>query len=370
MHHGQVTVFDRRPRLRWTVPAVAGVVIAAAVVGAAGATADSGLPPKTPQELLVALQHPQAHALSGTVSITTDLGLPALPSSMGGSSSGPTALLSGTHTARVWTDGDGRTRVALMGDTDEYDVIRSGTDVWTWSSADNEAGHLTLPARGPGDNPSVPIDPTGMPSTPQEAADLVLSALDPTTAVSTTGASTVAGRAVYELVLTPKQDGTRIGRVVLAVDAETNVPLSVRVYSTESVDPAIDVAFTSVDFSTPDASVFAFTPPPGATVTELDKGSRNGGKDLAGMPQPSVVGQGWTSVLVLPGSPGGGMSAATEDAPDQLAQVLNALPTVSGSWGSGHVLDGALVSVIVADDGRMAVGAVTPKVLEAALAAT
>lgn len=371
MHDGQVTVFDRRPRLRWTVPIVAGAVIAGAVVAASGATADPGLPERSPAELLVALQEAQPTALSGTVSVATDLGLPELPASIGGGASGPTALLTGTHTLRVWTDGGSRSRVDLLGTSDEFDVIRNGSDVWAWSSATSEATHVTLPSEKPTEAFARPIDMTAMPSTPQEAADLVLSALDPTTAVTTTGNSTVAGRPVYELVLTPKQDGTRVGRVAISVDAETSVPLQVRVYSTQSTAPAIDVGFTSVDFATPADSVFAFTPPPGATVTEQDAATKRSGDEagVAAMPEPTVVGEGWTTVAVLPGSPGGADVAAAGDATDQLAMVLETLPKVSGAWGSGRVLDGALVSVIVTDDGRVAVGAVTPKVLEAALAA-
>lgn len=374
MHDGRVTVFDRRPRLRWTVPLAAGAVVAAVVVGAGAATADSGLPERTPAELLVAIQQPTAHALSGTVSATADLGLPDLSLLTGASASGPAALLSGTHTLRVWTDGDARSRVDLLGSSDEFDLIRNGQDLWAWSSGDAEATHVTLPADDAPSPSDVPV-PDGMPSTPQEAADLVLSALDPTTAVTTTGASTVAGRPVYELVLTPKQDGTRIARVVIAVDAETSVPLQVRVFSTTSGDPAIDVGFTSVDFATPDASVFAFTPPPGATVTERDAASFRDGfraKGSAGLSEPTVVGTGWTSVAVLPvgdlGAGDGGATAASGS--DQLTAMMQLLPRVSGPWGTGRLLDGALMSAILTDDGRIAVGAVTPKVLEAALATT
>lgn len=368
-----MTVFDRRPRLRWTVPLAAGAVVAAVVVGAAAATADPGLPARTPAELLVALQQPQTQALSGTVSVTTDLGLPELPTSVTGGAAGPSALLTGTHTLRVWTDGDTRSRVDLLAQSNEYDVIRNGSDVWLWSSADAETTHVTLPAEATASESQPAPGVVSMPSTPQEAADAVLSALDPTTAVTVTGVSVVAGRPAYELVLTPKQEGTRVARVTIAVDAETSVPLAVRVYSTRSSAPAIDIGFTSVGFSTPDAAVFAFAPPPGATVTEHDGTSDRRGdgtsKELTGLPEPTVVGAGWTTVLVLPDATKAPAAGDAADVPDQLAAVVGALPVVSGPWGSGHVLDGSLLSVIVADDGRVAVGAVTPDLLSAALAA-
>ncbi len=51
------------------------------------------------------------------------------------------------------------------------------------------------------------------------------------------------------------------------------------------------------------------------------------------------------------------------------AALLESLPRVSGEWGTGRVLSGTLVSAILTDDGRVAIGAVTPETLGAALAA-
>ena len=48
--------------------------------------------------------------------------------------------------------------------------------------------------------------------------------------------------------------------------------------------------------------------------------------------------------------------------------MLKVLPTVSGAWGSGHLLRGTLFSALLTDDGRVAVGAVAPEALYAALA--
>ena len=49
--------------------------------------------------------------------------------------------------------------------------------------------------------------------------------------------------------------------------------------------------------------------------------------------------------------------------------MLNLLPKVSGTWGSGHLLSGTLFSAVLTDDGRVAIGAVAPAQLYAALAA-
>ena len=49
--------------------------------------------------------------------------------------------------------------------------------------------------------------------------------------------------------------------------------------------------------------------------------------------------------------------------------AVNALPKVSGAWGSGRVLEGTLFSLVLTDNGRVAIGAVAPDALYAALAA-
>ncbi len=142
-----MSIFDRRPRLRWAVPAAAGaLILAGASAGTVIASADAGLPPRTAQELLVDLQDPQTDALSGTVVATADLGLPALPTGMG-SSAELTSLVSGSHTLRVWSDGPDRSRLAMIGTSEETDVVRNGRDVWVWASDGDTVEHYVLPER-------------------------------------------------------------------------------------------------------------------------------------------------------------------------------------------------------------------------------
>ena len=50
--------------------------------------------------------------------------------------------------------------------------------------------------------------------------------------------------------------------------------------------------------------------------------------------------------------------------------MLSAIPEVSGAWGKGRVIDGTLFSAVLTDDGRVAVGAVAPDALFAALSAS
>lgn len=377
-------IFDRRPALRWLAPlALVLVVGGTGGIVAATASADPPLPTKTAEQLLVDLQGATVDGLSGTVVQTADLGLPAIPGA-GGDSSSLSSLISGTHTLRVWYAGDDKARVALLGTLGESDVIRNGTDVWTWSSKDNTAKHLDLsgaPAAEQKDR--TPAETM----TPQAAAAKVLAAVGPTTEVSTSGTATVAGRSAYELVLRPKDSGSLVSAVRIAVDSETSVPLRVQVVGAAD-KTALEVGFTAVDFATPDAAQFAFNPPPGATVTEVkpptaSDSTRNGTtkRDLTPAEKKAaekkaaestrVVGQGWTSVVVskldLTGSaPGEKTSDRAQGG--QLAQMLNSLPKVSGDWGSGRLLAGTAFSAVITDDGRVAVGSVAPEVLYQALA--
>ena len=145
-----MSFFVDHPKSRWILPvAVVGVIGATALTVNQTANADSGLPSRTPAQLLADVRSAKVSSLSGTVVQTSDLGLPELPG-LGGpggpasTSSSLTSLISGTHTWRVWLDGPTRQRLALIGSNGESDVIHDGSDVWMWSSADKSAVHHKL----------------------------------------------------------------------------------------------------------------------------------------------------------------------------------------------------------------------------------
>lgn len=353
---------SRTRLLRWGVPVAAAAAVAVVATGVLTAEADPPLPAKTAAQLLVDLQGAKVDGLSGTVVQDSELGLPALPTSgPGADSTSPLSLLTGSHTLRVWYAGEDRQRLALLGRLGETDLIHNGRDVWMWSSGSNSATHYTLPAGKMGEEPTVPA-----PLTPQQAAEQALAAIDPTTAVSTDGTRSVAGRDAYELVLAPKDTRSLIGQVRLAVDAETSVPLRVELFGRASSDgPAFSVGFTKVSFEVPGAEQFRFSPPPGAKVTE---GSLPAGKPPAGAGPDKAggayrtVGTGWTTVVVVDG-----MSPAA-DPTGSGAAILDQLRRVSGSWGSGRLMTSRLVTVLFTDDGRMIAGSVPPELLYAAAA--
>ena len=397
---GAMSIFESSPALRWAVPAVTAVALVGGGVAVTGlsAIAGDGLPARTAAQLLVDVQQARLDGLSGTVVQKSELGLPDLPiagASSHGSSSDLTSLISGTHTMRVWFAGPDKARMALLGTLGESDVIRNGKDVWVWANKDKTAKHYVLPshdaAARSGATSAVP-SPTDLPTSPQDAAEKALAAITPSTEVTTSGTAIVAGRSAYELVLKPKEATSLVAQVRVAIDGTERVPLRVQVFARSVADPVFEVAFSAVDFARPDAAQFTFTPPPGATVTEgkapIDgaMGSKHGAdKSKTVAPQsnsadmPKVVGNGWGTVVVakMPAPDATGTSgsagttgdkAAADDTVAQLMKFVGLLPKVSGSWGSGHLMAGTVFSVLLTDDGRLVVGAVTPEGLYAALA--
>jgi outer membrane lipoprotein-sorting protein len=362
-----MSIFTSRPALRWGVP----VAVFATVVGGGAAartlaaSADPSLPSRTAAQLLVDLQTARLDAGSGTVVEQADLGLPSLPGLAGNGSSDLSSLVSGSHTIRVWYSGPDKARVALLGTLGESDLITNGHDVWQWDSKTNTATHSVLSADHTAGRPDAgkrpALNPNDLPSTPQAAAAAALAAIDPTTTVTTSGAARVAGRSAYELALQPKDTASLIGRVTVALDSVKHVPLRVQVFPAGSDKPAFQVAFTQVSFSRPDANQFKFTPPPGATVKEQPQDQAKPATpetpDTAA--QPTIVGQGWTSVIVAK-LPAGALQQATPRGDARRSLSVDSLPRVSGSWGSGHLLTSKLFSVLITDDGRVLAGAVHP----------
>jgi outer membrane lipoprotein-sorting protein len=356
-------IFASRPALRVLAPLAVVLVVAGTGLVASTASAEKKLPTRTPQELLVDLQQAKTEGLSGTVVERADLGIPAIPGASGQDDAELTSLVSGTHTLRVRYSAPDKARLAVLGTYSEYDIIRNGKDVWTWSSKDNAATHRTLTADQAGQPGSTP---SGTPRTPEEAANSVLKALEPSTTVTSDSSVEVAGRPAYELVLDPNDSNSLISQARIAIDGDTKLPLRVQVFGTDN-KIVFEVAYTSVDFTRPDDSEFAFNPPPGAKVTEIQPSDqtpsaqdRKQGEEAR--KATAVVGTGWTAVAVTKVD-----DLSNRQSDQQLKAFLDKLQPVHGSWGSGRLLAGTAFSAVWTDDGRLAVGAVRPDLIYQAL---
>ncbi|MEF9884713.1 LolA family protein [Streptomyces sp. P9-A4] len=389
---------ETRKASRFIVPvAVAGV--AAATIGLVPALAASGdpdLPEITAQQLIEKIAASDTQTLSGTFKISTDLGLPSLggltsglTSGLGGgggsASADPseklTQLISGSHTLRVAADGPDRQKLTLIDGSDEYSLIHNGDDVWGYDSKSNEAFH----EKGTGVAGDGAEKGEELPGTPKQLADEVLKAAGDTTSITVDGTAKVAGRDAYQLVIKPKQSGSMVQSVKIAVDAANGTPLKFTLSSVEGGKPVVDAGFTKVDFGKPAASEFTFTAPKGAKVTEgaAEKAAEEAGGEAGGhgkLPEGfeegfpgfgkvfggsgegmNVIGEGWTTIAKLDtGAP----APKTDEAPKEIQGFLDSFgDKVTGKFGSGTVFKTKLVNALLTDDGRVYVGAVTQDAL-------
>jgi outer membrane lipoprotein-sorting protein len=325
------------------------------------------------------------------VKITTGLGLPdlgGLESSLGagamgsgsgsgdGSSADPSAklteLASGTHTLRVAADGPDRQKLSLLENAAEYSLIHNGKDVWGYDSKSNSVFHTTASERDGKQKEELP-------ATPKDLAEEALKAADKTTSVTVEGTAQVAGRDAYRLVIKPKDEGSTVGQITVAVDSKTGLPLKFTLTPASGGSAVVDAGFTQVSFAKPAASTFDFTPPKGAKVEEgdaakapehsersehpgdLGKGSAPElGKD--GPEGLNVIGDGWDSIATFD-TGGQGVPSGSEVGGD-VGGFLDSLgDKVSGKFGEGTVFKTRLINALITDDGKVYVGAVTKDAL-------
>lgn len=384
----------RRKAARYVVP-VAVVGVAAATIGLVPALANSGdpsLPKISAQQLIEKIAKSNVQQLSGTVKISTDLGLPnlgglessltsgAMGRSGGGSSADPTAkltaLATGTHTLRVAADGPARQKLSLLENAAEYSVIHNGKDVWGYDSQSNAVYHSTAP-----DNAAAQKKEQA-PATPDKLTKDALKAVDSTTSVTVQGTAQVAGRDAYRLVIKPKDSGSTVGQITVAVDSRTGLPLKFTLTPSSGGAAVIDAGFTQISFAKPAASTFDFKAPKGAKVTEgkqdkpgkLANGREEGklkgaeksgkpGKDQGNGPHGmKVIGKGWDSIATF--DTGGKGIPSGSKAGGQFGGFLNSLgDKVSGKFGSGTVFKTRLINALITDHGKVYVGAVSKDAL-------
>ncbi|WP_030379779.1 MULTISPECIES: LolA family protein [unclassified Streptomyces] len=395
----------RRRATRYVVP-VAVVGVAAATIGLVPALADSGdphLPKISAQKLLEKIAASDVDQLSGTVKITTDLGLPdlgGLESGLlsgaspqgGGSTADPssklTELASGTHTLRVAVDGPDRHKLSIVEKAAEYSVIHNGDEVWAYDSASNQAYHAEEPGgakdgksgKNGGKHHRAGSDDTSV--TPKDLAEQVLKAADGTTSVTVDGTARVAGRDAYKLLVKPEKSGSTVGAISIAVDARTGLPLKFTLTPSSGGAAVVDAGFTKVSFDRPAASTFDFTPPKGTKVTEEDDAAKQesrrapGGAMGGALPGlgaltstqgARTIGEGWTAIAEFGGdeSMPSDSSHGSDSADDStVSGLLGSFgDKVTGKFGSGTVFSTRLVNALITDDGRVYAGAVTKDAL-------
>lgn len=400
------TTPQRRSFLRspWIVPiAVTSAVAVTLVSQPLFASGDANdLPDLTADQLVTQVIDAKPQAMSGTVVHTARLGLPDMLFTEA-TGADPISLLGGSSTLRLWTDGVDRSRVSLLGTMSEYSVVNDGPEAWTYSSSDDEAVHYSfsdadlarLESMGE-DARAEALKKQGELPTPQEAATEALAKVGEFSTVRVDSQSEVAGRDVYQLIVTPDTEETLVKRIVLSIDGETKIPLRVQTWSTQDdTAPAVEVSFTDVSFAMPSESVFGFSAPASATERDVvvplpeEDGTMQGTNKTHEM--PVVLGTGWESVVefkdldiadLLAKDPSsmtgtGERIIGSEEAQKMLEEFMpensNGMNLELGALydqlttevPEGRLLSTTLLNILATNDGRVLVGAVPAETLRA-----
>jgi outer membrane lipoprotein-sorting protein len=351
-----------------TALAVAATGTAAGVIGlvALALPASAGepppaLPPVSADALVQSVMTSQIPALSGTVSIKENLGLP-IPILPSGGRDGVAA--------RIYTDGTGKARIQLTKQMAETTIVEDGSTTWIWDSADK-----TVRKMPHGDLRSEHA--AEQLADPANAAKDLVSAIQEESTVAVDGTARVAGRAAYQLVLTPKPtEKTLLREIRVAIDSETRLPLRLEVLANGQSDPALRIGFTEFTPGAQDGNLFQFSPPAGAKVTESKPGEQidpKAARDLLTQINPQFVGKGWDTVVVgkvptdLLNKAASGRGNGPQGDLDVTGLLRQFAKQVNGSFGTGWVMSTKVGSVLFTADGRAALGAVPEQVLIAAI---
>ena len=360
---------------RWLVPVTAVAVVAGvAALGPVVADASPDLPGITAQDLLAKVQTAKVDGLSGTVTTSLDLGLPAMPGMVGGEDASQfTDLLTGEHTARVAFAGPDKARVSVLDQMAERVLTTDGKTAWIYDSSRREATKIAVPAH----TQKPQTTPQNQTYDPQAVAKQFLAAIDPSTKVEVTGTESVGRPRCVQAAADPEdgQDHGRLGdaggrleelgpaagdrdaadrqrsggpgRLLLGV-VRRSVREHVRLHPAEagSRSPRRRSPAGQGAEDAPEEARRLQAGHPEAVRRPADH-RRQGLGDRGSRP---------TGRSGLPSGNGA------------LDQLLTNAPTVQGSWGSGKVLTTKMVSALITDDGRVFVGLVTPDALQAAAA--
>jgi outer membrane lipoprotein-sorting protein len=400
---------------RWLPTLIAPALVAGLALAPMAANADVDLPDLSAAELMQFMAT-EPIAFSGTVVKVADMGLPEflkmpkldeatlermaeqMPDGMEdfmpqlAESNQLAELLefaAGTHTVRVYYASPEQVRVQVLDRMSQRDLIRNGNQLWYYDDSQRKALTTTIDTdfeRDPALEAELeakaeqylaewmaqlPFDA----SSPAAVAQAVLAKVEESAEVSVGTDARVAGREAYELIVTPLAAESTIASVSIAIDGENGFPLAARIYAKGQEAAAFEIAFTSISFAAPNASVFDFVPGPDVTVEqfelpempalskaeleakyeefraeypELDTTDLEQLKAmLETQTMSSVVENGWASVLIVE------TEMSTELLDSQYFEGM-VLP-VDG----GRVLTSKLINVLITDDGRVLAGAVS-----------
>lgn len=289
------------PAARWlSVLAVAVVLVGAPVLVRAWPVAQSDV---GASELADAVRASDEVGWSGEVRTQGSVEIPESDSDL----DGVARLLGESSTLRVWWRSGTEYRVDRVRPSGETDVVRTGGMTVRWRYEGNRVSFSPYTALRLPDDPDV---------VPSALARRMLSGLGDDE-LSRMDDRRVAGRAAAGLRVTPADPRSTIARVDLWVDADSGLPLLVRVYADGESSPVLTSEVTEVDLRRPtvretsldiDAGVdfsrgVSLDPDGGGTFGAYEPPDRLGGlerregQDLGGV---GFYGRGPTTLAALP----------------------------------------------------------------------
>lgn len=333
-------------RVLYSIPVIIGSsALAVALIAPQIATAQSpDLSPVTTTQLVSWISNSHPVPLSGTVTGVTSFPIP----SVSALSTSPSASLSGSSsgTYNVWANGKGSFRIQSVTTSGETDLYVNPGSVWLWDSSKLTATKESIANYG---SMGVMSSPN-----PQIAASSIVSKLSRQATLSVSGTTVVAGRPAYTLSISPNAPDSLIGSINISVDAATHVADQIQVIPKGSNSPAASLGFNTLSFSAQPASIFSFSPPPGAKVVVPNNSQTSGGTQMTGstatQSKPQIVGTGFDAVVV---------AHIPSKALSSYGALLKVLPQVSTSQGPAYEYSNPIFQALILRNGTIVAGSVS-----------
>jgi outer membrane lipoprotein-sorting protein len=281
-----VSNFLRRlplPRLLLLCGVTLAVGIGAAALAVGLGTGPTPPPKPLAQAVHDALSAPAVAGVSARIQLTDHLIEGSSLESQGGGgggsgSSGASSPLLEGASGRLWISNEGLIRVELQAEQGDTEIFYDGHTVTLYDAASNSLYRYTPPRAQEEDNSGKDAHKIPTVAEIQEAIVRIMRHANLSSAVPTD----VAGQPAYSVRISPSHDGGLIGGAELAWDAVHGAPLRFAIYSTTSSSPVVELVATEVSYGPVSPSVFAFSPPPGAEVTEVKPPTREAGTGATG----------------------------------------------------------------------------------------
>ncbi len=241
---------------RWCLVAVAAtLLVVVPLVVSARPVADPSL---DAQQLLARIRAADNVAYVGYVEAQGNLPLPTTDEF-----NSVANLFGGSSRLRVWWESDDAWRVDRLSASGETDLFHSGSRTTTWDYERLRATS-TLDA--------LVFLPRAVELLPPRLAELVLTDLR-TDELSRLPAIRVAGRQAPGLRLTPSVPQSSIDNIDIWADADSGLPLRVRIVGDGDDSPPIDTSFAELTLGQPSTQALTFDPPAGSRPSSSGLGS-------------------------------------------------------------------------------------------------